>query len=708
MTLRTLAAVAAGLLLTGPLSAQDGRVLDPLSGAGIAFAELYWLPGRPDADPVARIETDLSGHFSLPDDWRAPGWVQVRSLGFRPLLLSFQDASALAWTFVLDADPLELESVLITAGARGRRRSEIAIPIAEVTSEEIRISGAASADQLLDELPGLQAMPTAPVGSTIQIRGIGDARVLVLIDGQPANGALLENRDLSRISLSGVQRVEVVKGPLSTLYGSDALGGVINVITQAPEAGLRAEARALSGSGGRYEGDFTVSGGGPVVVRATGSWRQQQQVPGLDGTADAFARVWDVRSTVRAGDSDGVRARADISYLRERQRWPVGGGFSGFNDNEGLTGWGEVTIPGLGGDWTARLLAQGYEHLFRRARGTAPISGNDEEKQVEDLWKATVLHSRSFSGHQLDLGIEGSRRSIESPDKILEDKAADDQFEVFGQDAWTLGSTTVTGGVRGTFNDRWGNAVSPTLGVTTISGSDLRLRALVGRGFRAPSFKELAWDFANIGAGYTVQGSPDLEPERSWNVTAGIDWAPSARLTLGFEAYTNQITNLIETSFIGNNPSGLLIFSPRNLSEARTRGFEVSSSGQFGTWDARAEYVLLDARSLEDGVPLDRRAKHSGRMRLGRTFPVLDGLRAHVTTVLTGAAPIVAIDEFGQRDELGTQERFVSVDVQGTLQLPRGVHLVFGVTNLLDARPDGWQAVIERQFRLGLEARDLF
>ena len=708
MISRSLVAVATGLLLAGPVSAQDGRVIDPLSGAGIAFAEISWHPGHPEADPAARIETRLNGGFTLPDDWRAPGWIEVRSLGHQTLRLSFDDAAALDWSFALDADPLELESILVTAGARSQRRSEIAVPIVQITAEEILISGAASADQLLDELPGLQSAPKAPVGSTIQIRGIGDARVLVLVDGQPANGALLEDRDLSRISLSGVERVEVVKGPLSTLYGSDALGGVINVITRRPERGFKAEARALSGSGGRHQGDITVSGGGPVVVRATGSWRQQEQVPGLDGTADAFARVWDFKSTVRTGDSDGVRARADISYLRERQRWPVGGGFSGFNDNEGLTGWVEVTLPGLGGDWTVRTLAQGYEHLFRRARGDAPISGNDDEKQGEDLWKASVLHARTIGGHHIDVGLEGSRRSIESPDKILEDQAADDQFEIFGQDAWTMGSTTVTGGVRGTVNDRWGNTVSPTLGLTTMPGSAVRLRALVGRGFRAPSFKELAWDFANIGAGYTVQGSPDLEPERSWNMTAGVDWAPSARFTVGFEAYTNRITNLIETSFIGNNPSGLLIFSPSNLSEARTQGVEVSTSGRLGTWEAIVEYVLLEAKSLEDDLPLDRRSKHSGRVRIGRTLPVLDGLRLHATTVLTGDAPIVAIDEFGQRDVLDTQERFVSVDVQSTLQLPRGLHLVFGVTNLLNARPDGWQAVIERQFRLGLEARDLF
>ena len=258
-----------------------------------------------------------------------------------------------------------------------------------MTAEDILISGAASADQLLDELPGLQSAPGAPVGSTIQIRGIGDARVLVLIDGQPANGALLENRDLSRISLSGVERVEVVKGPLSTLYGSDALGGVINVITQAPETGFQAEARALSGSGGRYEGDVTVSGGGPVVLRATGSWRQQEQVPGLDGTADAFARVWDFRSTLRTGASDRVRARADISYLRERQRWPVGGGFAGFNDNEGLTGWAEVTVPGFGGDWTPAGPRPGLR---------APLS-QGEGQRSDRRQRRREADRRSLEGH---------------------------------------------------------------------------------------------------------------------------------------------------------------------------------------------------------------------------------------------------------------------------------------------------------------------
>ena len=132
-----------------------------------------------------------------------------------------------------------------------------------------------------------------------------------------------------------------------------------------------------------------------------------------------------------------------------------------------------------------------------------------------------------------------------------------------------------------------------------MSGSSVRTHAVVGRGFRAPSFKELAWDFANLGGGYTVQGNPDLEPETSWNVTAGIDWAPSAAMSFGVEGYTNHIDNLIESNFIGNTPSGLLIYSPQNVSRARTRGIEATGSRRQGVWEVRAEYVLLDARSLD-------------------------------------------------------------------------------------------------------------
>lgn len=700
-----------GVLLlcwTSALAAQEARVVDRASGAAVPMAQIIWKVDGPEGEPVERIEADVRGRFVVPARWAGQGWVEVRSLGHRPLTLSRAEAAEAGWQLSLEADPLELESLLVTAAGRTQRRSEIAVPIAQVSATEIQAQSAPSVESLLSQMPGLQSQPGTPTGSNIMIRGIGDSRVLVLIDGQPASGALLENRDLSRMSLAGVERVEVVKGPLSSLYGTDALGGVINVVTRDPQQGFRADARALSGGGGRYEADATVSGGGDFRYRATGSWRQQDQVPGLDEATGAFARVWDARTSLRYLGIDDLVLRGDVSFVRERQRWPVGGGFSGFNDNRGLTAWTQATLARFGGEWSAKLFGQDYEHLYRAARGDAPIEGADDNLQKERFYRATMMYSTSAGAHQLDVGVEGSHREIESPDKILEDQASDDQLDVFAQDAWTVGAATLSGGLRATFNDRWGNALSPTFGVTVLPNSAFRVRAVVGRGFRAPSFKELAWDFANLGGGYTVQGNPDLQPETSWNVTAGVDWAPSSALSVGVEAYTNRIENLIESSFIGNNASGLLVYSPRNFSEARTRGVEVTGSSRHGPWELQAEYVLLDARSVEDDLPLDRRARHSGRVRIARSLGLLNGLLLNTTVHATGDAPILGIDELGGTAVVGTQEAFVSLDAQATLDLPSSLRLIVGVDNLLDARPDGWQAVIERRFRVGLEARSLF
>lgn len=689
-----------------PLQAQAGRVVDADTGAPLVGAEVVWVTAG--GALVSSTATDGDGRFGVRDGWQGDGRLRVGTLGYQTRFLSRDEAAAAGWRIVLAPDPLDLDDVVVTVAGRTQSRSEVAVPVQRVTAREIRTSGAESVETLLAEMPGLQAMPGVPTGSNIMIRGIGDSRVLILVDGQPASGALLEDRDLSRLSLSGVERVEVVKGPLSSLYGSDALGGVINIITKEPERGFRMDARMLQGNQGRQEAGVTVSGGDAVSYRITGSWREQNRVPGLAPELDAFSRVWDMRSTVRYGEQDGLQLRSDISVLRERQKWPVGGGFSGFNDNRGISGWGEVRYPALGGSVFARVLGQDYYHLFRSARGDNPIAGADDDRQEERLLRGTVGWSASLGSHGVDAGVDYFQREIASPDKLLEDRASDSQVEFYAQDAWRIGTTTLSSGFRATFNDRWGEAFSPTLGVSSLVADDFRLRASLGRGFRAPSFKELAWDFANLGGGYTIQGFAGLRPERSWNVSSGVEWAPSARLSMEVEAFRNEIDNLIEFSFVGNSVSGLLILSPRNVSRAITQGVEAGFDYRRGRWRLAGNYAFLDTEALATGLPLDRRARHSARVSLGRDFNVLAGLSVDVDGHMTGDAALVGTGESGDPEIIGTQERLISLDMQVGLDMVNGVQLILGGDNLFDSRPEGWQGLFGRRFRVGVEATDLF
>ncbi len=686
---------------TSATAQQQGRVHDQASGTAIAGARVVW-SGRAEI-------TDARGLFQAPASWGPEGTLVVSALGYRERSVPWRDAEQANWRIGLERDPLALDGIVVTAGGRARRRSEVAVPIQTVEATAIRASGAPSVDRLLGELPGVQITAGVPTGSNLLIRGIGGSRVLVLLDGRPAPGALIENRDLSRMSLAGVERVEVVKGPLSSLYGSDALGGVVNVITRAPTEGLRIDGRALSGGAGRRQADLTVSGGGRLRYRMTGAWRQEDQMPGrIVASDEGFARVWDFRSDLRFDANEAWDLGGGLNLLRERQRWPVGGGFSGFNDNTGISGWLEARRPAGPGEWTTTAFVQDYDHLYRSARGDAPLVSEKDETQWEREGRLATRYSAALGRHQLDIGVEGLRRTIRSPGKLIEERVGDSQTALFAQDAWRLGELILTGGARFSWNSRWGSNLSPTVGLTRAVSGQLRVRGTVARGFRAPSFKELTWHFANLGAGYVLQGFPDLLPESSWNVSGGIEWSPRPQVRIDVEAYSNRVDDLIEPGFVGNTPSGLLIYSPRNVSDVTTRGLEVSVQAVSGMGDIVVGYAYLDARSPTSDTPLDRRPKHSARVRGSWFVTVPTAMRFDVTAHYTGEAPVLGAARGGQITQTGVQERFAAVDLQVSADLWRNLELIAGVDNVFDARPDGWQGLIERRLRVSVAVKELF
>ena len=709
---RNVAALAlAGVLWAASAAAQQqGRVHDQASGAAIAGARVAWSGGGgTDAVTTGEGFTDSRGLFEAPASWGPEGTLVVSALGYKERSLPWRDAERANWRVGLERDPLALDGIVVTAGGRPRRRSEVAVPIQTVEATAIRAAGAPSVDRLLGELPGVQVTAGVPTGSNLLIRGIGGSRVLVLLDGKPAPGALIENRDPSRMSLAGVERVEVVKGPLSSLYGSDALGGVVNIITRAPAKGFRIGGRALSGGAGRRQADLTVSGGGRLRYRATGAWRQEDRMPGLiAGNEEGFARVWDFRSDWRFDANDSWDLGGGLNLLRERQRWPVGGGFSGFNDNTGISGWLEARRPAGPGEWTTTAFVQDYDHLYRSARGDAPIVSEEDETQWEREGRLVTRYSAALGQHEFDIGFEGLRRTIRSPNKLIEERVGDSQAALFAQDAWRLGKLILTGGARLSWNSRWGSNLSPTVGLTRAVGGQVRVRGTVARGFRAPSFKELTWQFVNLGGGYVLQGFPDLLPESSWNISGGVEWSPRPHVRVDVEAYSNRVADLIEPGFVGNTPSGLLIYSPRNVTDVATRGLEVNLRAVSSVADVAAGYAYLDARSPDSDTPLDRRPKHSARVRASWMVTVPATMRFDATAHYTGEAPVLGAVRGGPVAQTGIQDRFAAVDLQVSAEVWRNLEVIAGVDNVFDARPGGWHGLIERRFRVSVAVMELF
>ena len=666
-----------------------GTVREAGSGHPVHGAQVSALPRGPMA------WTDTEGRFRLTVSVR-PDSLRIIAIGYGAARVALAPGDA---TITLVPLTIVLPDLITTAGRFEKRAAESTAPVVNIPRAEIEAQAAVAADQVVSQLPGLQTIPSPPSGTSISIRGIGESRVLILVDGEPVGGNLLQNTDLSRLSTVGVERIEVTKGPMSSAYGSDALGGVINLVTQGPPSALQLGVSARTGSFGRLEG-YADAGGtfGKFGFSVTGGAREQAAVPGTEPGSNALERVYDVRSSFRYAASARVALRADVMYNYERQRWPLpsGGGFNGFTDIEGVSGWTEAIVGRVGNLWRARLFAEQFDYRYRSARGDLPIA-NSGTTQSEGLLRALVAHSRQSGANSLELGTQVSLRSVTAPDRLLTEQASDEQVEVYVQDVLRLGRVLLNGGARYTWNSQWQGNLSPSLGVAWEPVNQVRVRGSLARGFRGPSFKERSWNFINVAAGYRIEGNPDLVPESSWALDAAVAWAPAPTLTLEVAGFRNNVSNLIDFAVNGD------VFTPTNIALARTQGIEATARWAHGTWAVAAGYTWLDAKNLVDDQPLNRRAAHTARLRGTKTWDVLRGLRGDLTALYTSAAPIV-VGDFGAT-VAGEQGAFLQWNVGVQLGVFPALGLNAGVDNLFNQIPQNWNGLIERRFWIGFSSQ---
>lgn len=678
-----------------------GIVVGRADSGGVLAAEIR------AAQSQARTRSNDVGRFAL--SVSSGDTLVVRALGFREQRVVVLGDSM---RVLLDALPTVLPVFTTTVGQRVIRASESPRSVTVLDKREIAAVAAVSVNQLLRQIPGLQEIPSAPSKTSISVRGFDDARVLVLVDGEPVAGALVGSRDIGRLSTIAAERIEVTKGPSSVEFGSDALGGVINIVQSAPSRRLTFDALGRTGALGRSEGTVgasqTVGGFG---YRVNGGWRQSDRVTGYDAVGSTFNRIYDVRTDLRYAVRERLLLRMDVQASQERQRFPLDAQFNGFIDNRGAQGFVEAQGAVFGGSVRARAFAQRFVYQYRQSRGLLPIRGSaDSVEQQERQSRYLLSYTRVFGAHAFDLGVQRSVRALIAPRKVDGDSARDAVNEVYARDAWTTGPFLLTVGARHSASELWGSTTNPSFGVALQSSSSLRLRGNIARGFRAPGFKELRYTFFNPAAGYTLVGNPALTPESSWSSTVGATWAPMSTLSLDVEAYRNNVSDLIDWRYRGNNPAGFQVYTNVNVARARTQGVETNVHASFGVTEVSAGYDFLRARDLGTGLPLSRRATHTARVRWSREWAVRRGLSSDVSARYTGAASLVGVPSGApitgafstESGVIGRQGAFLSVDGQLRFAVSRRAELSAGVNNVLDQRPALWTPAYARQWYAGV------
>ena len=661
---------------------------------------------RGSGTPVVSAEVSLAGDTTLTDgDGRfslaaavSEGTLRVRRIGYAPVTIELA-ASAGATPLNVELTPraLPLDEVVVTASRREQLLADVTVPTEIVSREELEESGSSDLSSALIEHTGIQFDGGHPSGTGVMLQGIGTERVLVLVDGQPLYGRISGTLDLARIPTAIVERVEVVKGPQAALYGSEAMGGVINIVTRSPEGpGVNGGARLTAGSSGRRDGGLTGElQSGPVAARVDVGRRDVDRAAGRPAEAGALAERFDGNAKVSYQADSTLALEASALYLDERQRWPTGPLFD-FADNTQVS-------ARIGADWRAKghrlrptLYLSEFDHLARRGNTPLPIAGTGD-RQNQRLIEGELLYGGQVLGQPLDGGIEVRQERISSTDGRIEGGTRTlYSVEPFAQLEWSTARWSFVPGVRLSWNERWGSAFTPRLAVRYRASDALSIRAGVGRGFRSPDFKELYLQFINDAAGYAVYGNSELRPEHSTNLTGGIEWT-GTRLYGRAQVFWNDLQDFIETRAEPDNGGPLLLFRYANVSRGETYGTELEG-GWVLPW-ARLElgYAWLGTEDRSTGLPLLGRPEHSARAVA--TVSATSSLRATVSAVYTGATPM-------ERDEAGTitsvRDAFLRFDARLAQRLPWGLELALGADNLFDSQPEAWADAVGRQWYVGL------
>jgi len=497
--------------------------------------------------------------------------------------------------------------VVVSAEAAPEPSVSLGAAATVIDAAEIARAKSATVLDLLRTVPGLDVVQSGGAGgvTSLFLRGTSSTQTLVLLDGVTLNSPYFGGTDLSAISTANVERVEVVRGPFSALYGSEAIGGVVQIFTRrSAAAGVSGHASfALGNAGGKeglgelgfLEGDFS----GTFAFRRTLSSGDQfnEFFSGSSLSGALTARLGE-------GATAGVVVRRDTG----RTGIPTDGAVpTPQRSTSGETT--AVEVP-LSLSLSKNISLSASVRYVRDRPGYADPADPFFTSSTTDARRAggRVAASGTWGAHRLAVGADYERTEVSSESNfgVALDGATSRTFALFAEDRVALAGEKLvaTAGVRWDDHSAFGGAVSPRVTLAWRVLPSLKVRAAAGSAFRAPSLGELY---------YPYSGNPDLQPERSTGWEVGGEWTILEGVVAEATGFWNDIRDLIQYD--------AQTFTNENIGHARTRGVEVAVRTAVGDRAfLRASYTVLDAQDLDAGVPLIRRPHNRASLTAGSGF----------------------------------------------------------------------------------------
>lgn len=554
---------------------------------------------------------------------------------------------------------LMLEEVVVTGTGTEHYLKDAPVQTEVITRRALEQFQARSMEELLAGLSPSLTFHDGSMGSHIQLNGLNNDYILILIDGKRMNGDVGGQNDLNLLNPANIERIEIVKGAASSLYGSDAIAGVINIImkkhhdktefTSTSRVGAYGDVRESASLGLTIGKVKSMTG---VNFHHTDGWRntdlqwnQQQLKPGSTMKTVNRSTNYTLTESLDWNVNDRLSLTASGSYY---ERWVVRphGPWSYLpNDfyyrNYGFAAGGKYRLGGRN-YLTADLSYDryGYFYDYKLQEVTDYFKDGDRityfpGQRIKQSVQRQVLGQVKgvfYIGdrHLLNTGFEYLYNHLESPHHIDGDRASVYTLAAYAQEEWTATDDVVlTAGARGTVHKETGFNLSPKIAVLYKKG-DFRLRASYALGYKSPTVKELYYNYtATLGGGSLTayHGNKDLKAQTSQYVSAGAEYA-GRKFQASVTAYANFLRNMIELVEINLTAEEKLDEIEKskmylNLTQARIWGVDftfsyqpvqtLTVSGGYSFSDPRAQYPDQGADYMKY-IPIDATSQHNATL----------------------------------------------------------------------------------------------
>lgn len=560
--------VSAQRIISGTVLDENG---EPLMGATVSVKE----------KKTIGTTTDMQGKYALTLPDNKEYTLQVSYMGYLSLHRKLSAGKAGKVNFTLKEDAVNMETVVVTGTRTPKLLKDVPIVTRVITSDEIkRVDATHIGDLLQSELPGIEFSYSMNQQVSLNMQGFGGNAVLFLVDGERLAGETLDNIDYNRLNMDNVGRIEIVKGAASSLYGSNAVGGVVNIISKNSSEPWLANVNARYGAYDeqRYGGTVGFNAGkfnGVTNIQHT----TIDDIDLSNGAEDLStvgdyskvygSRTWNIKERLLFTANDHLRLTARAGYFF-RQRNVSTATKERYRDFSG----------GLKGNYTFDRnndLEVAYSFDQYDKSDYLEQNQNDIRDYSNVQHAVRAFYNHTFAGKNiLTVGGDYMRDYLMSYQFADNGDKHQSTLDGFAQFDWNpLESLNVIAGLRfDYYSDADVHHLSPKLGLMYKIGN-CSLRGSYAGGFRAPTLKEMYMNF-DMSSIFMIYGNPDLKSETSHNFSLSAEYI-KGRYNLTVTGFYNWVNDRITTAW-SNALKGMLY---TNISQVKISGIDANASAKY-------------------------------------------------------------------------------------------------------------------------------